>query len=267
MNNILKQIIEKKREKVKISKNLFTENALLENIKNVKNFSDFKSKIKKRDSQKKISIIAEIKRASPSAGEIIKKYDPLNIAKIYIENGASCLSVLSEEDFFLGKLDHIKVIKDNYDIPILCKDFFIDTYQVSLAKSFGADCILIILSAVDKVLANDLYQAANDLNMSSLVEVHSKNEAENALFFENSLIGINNRDLETLDISLNTTVKLSEILRTHKNPLISESGINSTKDIKFIIKNTKINNFLIGESLLKSADIGQKLHRLTQITL
>ena len=169
--------------------------------------------------------------------------------------------------FFLGKLDYIKDIKNNYTVPILCKDFFIDTYQVTLAKSFGADCILIILSSVDKVLAKDLYQSANDLKMSTLIEVHSESEAETALSFEDALIGINNRNLKTLDISLNTSVELSKILRPHKNPLISESGINSEKEIKFIIEKAKINNFLIGESLLKSHDIGSKLSGLTRITL
>ena len=267
MDNVLKKIIDKKKEKVKIFKNLYTENKLLEDIKKIKNFSNFKDKIKKRDSEKRISIIAEIKKASPSAGEIVKNYNPVDIAKIYIDNGASFLSVLTEEDFFLGKLDHIRNIKNNYNIPILCKDFFIDTYQVTLAKSFGADCVLIILSSVDKILAKDLYQTASDLNMTSLIEVHSEKEAENALFFENSLIGINNRNLKTLDISLNTSVKLSKILHSHKNPLISESGINSQKEMKFVIENAKINNFLIGESLLKSNDIGQKLKQLLQITL
>ena len=149
----------------------------------------------------------------------------------------------------------------------MCKDFFIDTYQVALAKSFGADCILIILSAIDKMLAKDLYQAANDLNISTLVEVHSENEAEIALSFENSIIGINNRNLKTLEISLNTSVKLSKILNSHKNPLICESGIHSIKEIKFIIENAKIHNFLIGESLLRSKDIASKLKEFAQITL
>jgi len=267
MENVLKKIINKKKEKIKIYKNIYTENKLFSDIKNISNFVDFKDKIKRRNLEQKISIIAEIKKASPSAGEIIKNFNHLNIAKIYIENGASFLSVLTEEDFFLGKLDHIKNIKSNYKIPILCKDFFIDTYQITLAKSFGADCILIILSAVDKELAKDLYQTANDLNISTIIEVHSESEAETALSFEDSLIGINNRNLKTLDISLNTSVKLSKILHNHKNPLISESGIHSPKDIKFIIENAKINNFLIGESLLKSHDIGSKLKQLAQISL
>ena len=267
MENILREIINKKKEKIINYKKNYSTNRLLDDIKNVNNFINFKSKIKKRDLEKKISIIAEIKKASPSAGIIIKKFNPLNIAKLYVENGASFLSVLTEEDFFLGKLDHIKNIKSNYKIPILCKDFFIDTYQVALAKSFGADCILIILSAVDKVLAKDLCQAANDLNISTLIEVHSEKEAEIALSFKDSLIGINNRNLNTLEVSLNTSVKLSKILNSHQNPLICESGIHSTDNIKFIIDNAGIYNFLIGESLLKSQDIGSKLKQFTQISL
>ena len=267
MENVLKKIINKKKEKIKIYKRKHSESKLFEDIKNINNFDDFKGKIKKRNSEKKISIITEIKKASPSAGEIVKKFNPLNIAKIYIENGAPFLSVLTEEDFFLGKLDHIKNIKNKYKIPILCKDFFIDTYQVALAKSFGADCILIILSAVDKVLAKDLYPASNDLNISTLIEVHSEKEAEIALSFKDSLIGINNRNLKTLEVSLNTSVKLSKILNSHQNPLICESGIHSANNIKFIIDNAGIYNFLIGESLLKSQNMGSKLKRFTQISL
>ena len=267
MENVLKKIINKKKERIKIYKKEHPENKLFEDIKNINNFIDFKDKIKRRNSERKISIIAEIKKASPSAGEIIKNFNPLNIAKIYFENGASFLSVLTEEYFFLGKLDYIKNIKSNYKIPILCKDFFIDTYQVALAKSFGADCILIILSAVDKVLAKDLCQAANDLNISTLIEVHSEKEAEIALSFKDSLIGINNRNLKTLEVSLNTSVKLSKILNSHQNPLICESGIHSIDNIKFIIDNAGIYNFLIGESLLKSQDIESKLKQFTQISL
>ena len=267
MENILKKIVEKKKEKIISLKKNYSINNILENIKNINNFIDFKSKIIKRNIEKKISIIAEIKKASPTAGTLVQNFNPLNIAKLYVENGASFLSVLTEEDFFLGKLDHIRNIKKNHQIPILCKDFFIDTYQVALAKSFGADCILIILSAIDKTLAKDLYQAANDLNISTLIEVHSEKEAEIALSFEDSIIGINNRNLKNLEISLNTSVNLSKILNSHKNPLVCESGIHSHKEIKFIIENANIYNFLIGESLLTSQDIGSKLKEFTQITL
>jgi len=267
MENVLREIINKKKERIKIYKKKHSENKLFEDIKNISNFIDFKDKIKGQNLEHKISIVAEIKKASPSAGEIVENFNPLNIAKIYIDNGASFLSVLTEEDFFLGKLEHIKNIKNNYKIPILCKDFFIDTYQIALAKSFGADCILIILSAVDKALAKDLYQASNDLNISALIEVHTEKEAEIALSFKDSLIGINNRNLKTLRVSLDTSVKLSKILNSHQNPLICESGINSSNNIKFIIDNAGIYNFLIGESLLKSQDIGSKLRQFTQISL
>ena len=267
MDNFLKKIIDIKKQKVKIYKNKYNENRLFDDIKNTENFIDFKTKIKKRSLERKISIIAEIKKASPSAGEIVKNFNPLEIAEIYIKNGASFLSVLTEEDFFLGKLDDIRNIKKKYKIPILCKDFFIDTYQVPLAKSFGADCILIILSAVDREIAKDLYQAANDLDLSTVVEVHSEKEAEIAASFENALIGINNRNLKTLKTSLNTSIELSKLLKTHKNPLICESGINTPEDIKFIIKNSNILNFLIGESLLKSENIGSKLKDFSEISL
>ena len=267
MENLLKKIIEKKNEKIKSYKKIYSINSLLNNIKNINTFINFKKILKQRNLEKKISIIAEIKKASPSAGIIVKNFNPLEIAKLYVENGASHISVLTDEDFFLGKLEYIKNIKNNYKIPILCKDFFIDTYQIALAKSFGADCILIILSAVDYTLAKDLYQAANDLNISTLIEVHSENEAEVALSFDDCLIGINNRNLNTLEISLNTSIELSKILTSHKNPLICESGIYSAENIKFIVEKASIHNFLIGESLLKSNDIGLKLKEFSQINL
>jgi len=267
MENVLKKIIDKKKNNIELYKKKFSENKLLNDINETNTFINFKDKLIKRNLNKKISLITEIKKASPSAGLILKKFDPVDIAKIYIENGSHFLSVLTEEDFFLGKLEHIRNIKKKIAIPILCKDFFIDTYQILLAKSYGADCILIILSAVDKMLAKDLYQTANDLNITSLIEVHNQKEAEIALDFEKSLIGINNRDLKTLKVSLNKSVELSKILNSHKNPIISESGINSSSNIKYIIENSKIYNFLIGESLLKSDDIGLKLRELVKISL
>ena len=265
--NILDKIIKKKEHRINILKKSVPIEYLTEKIKNNKSFINFKDKIEKNIIDNKISLIAEIKKASPSAGIIIENYNPIEIAKIFFNNKATCLSVLTEEDYFYGNLIHISKIKNEINLPILCKDFFIDTYQVALAKSFDADCILIILSAVDKELAKDLYQTANDLNISTIIEVHSESEAEIALSFDDSLIGINNRNLETLDVSLNTSVKLSKVLSSHRNPLICESGIHSPDDIKFILSNTKIHNFLIGESLLKSHDIGLKLKQFTQINL
>ena len=267
MENILKKIINKKKESVLKYKKEFPINNILSEIKQITTYSSFKNKIKKRTLEKKISIIAEIKQSSPSAGILVKNFNHLNIAKTYIENGATCLSVLTEENFFLGKHAFIKEIKKFYSIPVLCKDFFIDTYQVALAKYYGADCILIIISAIDKELVKDIYQAAKDLNITALIEVHTEKEAEFALNFEESIIGINNRNLKTLETSLNTSIVLAKILSNHKNPLICESGIHNQEELKFIVEKTKIYNFLIGESLLAQDDIGAKLKEFTQIRL
>ena len=215
-------------------------------------FIDFKEKIQNNIIQDKISIIAEIKKASPSAGVIIEDYNPVEIAKIYNDNNVTCLSVLTEEDFFLGNLIHISKIKQKFNLPILCKDFFIDKFQIPLAKSYGADAILIILAGVSDDLANELYEEALRLNMSVIVEVHTVEEAEKALNFKEALIGINNRNLKTLKTDINTTYDIHNVLLNHQGPLISESGIK-TKDELLDLKNkTSIKTFLIGESLLKN---------------
>ena len=202
----------------------------------------------------KISIIAEIKKASPSAGIILDNYDPLNIAQIYNDNKATCLSVLTEEDFFLGSLIHISKIKQKINLPVLCKDFFVDKFQVPLAKSYGADAILIILAGVSNELANELYNEASKFNMSVIVEVHSVDEAKQALKFKNSLIGINNRNLKTLETEINTTYDIYNVLINHDQPLISESGIKNKEELLEIKNKTKIKTFLIGESILKNLE-------------
>jgi indole-3-glycerol phosphate synthase len=250
--NILNNIISKKIERVDALKKSISLDSLNEIIDKNNTFIDFKEKIQNNIIQDKISIIAEIKKASPSAGVIIKNYDPVEIAKIYNDNNVTCLSVLTEEDFFLGNLIHISKIKQKFNLPILCKDFFIDKFQIPLAKSYGADAILIILAGVSGDLANELYEEALRLNMSVIVEVHTVEEAEKALNFKEALIGINNRNLKTLKTDLNTTYDIHNVLLNHQGPLISESGIK-TKDELFDLKNkTSIKTFLIGESLLKN---------------
>ena len=199
-------------------------------------------------------ITAEIKKASPSAGVIIKDYDPVKIANIYNINKATCLSVLTEEDFFLGNLIHISKIKQKVNLPILCKDFFVDKFQVPLAKSYGADAILIILAGVSDKLADDLYNEALKLNMSVIVEVHTVEEAKSALRFKDALIGINNRNLKTLKTDINTTFDIHDVLVDHPGPLISESGIKTKDELLELSNKTSIKTFLIGESLLKDLD-------------
>jgi indole-3-glycerol phosphate synthase len=250
--NILNNIISKKIERVDALKKSISLDSLNKIIDKNNTFIDFKEKIQNNIIQDKISIIAEIKKASPSAGVIIKDYNPVEIAKIYKDNNVTCLSVLTEEDFFLGNLIHISKIKQKFNLPILCKDFFIDKFQIPLAKSYGADAILIILAGVSDDLANELYEEALRLNMSVIVEVHTVEEAEKALNFKEALIGINNRNLKTLKTDLNTTYDIHNVLLNHQGPLISESGIK-TKDELLDLKNkTSIKTFLIGESLLKN---------------
>ena len=262
MTNILEKIIQEKKktlEKVKKNNSL---SSLEDKIKTIRTFLNFKDAI---SNNKKVSLISEIKKASPSAGLLVKNFNHLDIAKIYVDNGATCLSVLTEEKNFLGKLDYIKDIKDKFKIPVLAKDFFIDPYQIVLSKSYGCDCILIIIAALDKKLADDIYTEALKHDLSVIVEVHDEKEAEVALKYDQALIGINNRNLKTLDISINNTISIFEILKNHKGPLISESGIKDEKDAKYIYEKTGIKNFLIGESLIKSDNTAELMKRFTQI--
>ena len=252
--NVLEKIIKKKIERIDLLKKSISLDSLILKINENKSFINFKDKIQNNINNNRISLIAEIKKASPSAGIILENYDPLNIAKIYNDNKATCLSILTEEDFFLGNLTHISKIKEKIKLPVLCKDFFIDKFQVRLAKSYGADAILIIIAGVSDELANELYEEALKLNMSVIVEVHTLNEAKKALNFKEALIGINNRNLKTLKTDINTTYDIHDVLIKHAGPLISESGIKTKEELLDLKDKTKIKTFLIGESLLKNLD-------------
>ena len=252
--NVLEKIINKKKEKIIDIKKKFELSYLKDLIDKNDTFINFKNKIVNNESSKKFSIIAEIKKASPSAGTIITDYNPVEIANIYYGNKATCLSVLTEEDFFLGNLIHINKIKQKIKLPILCKDFFIDKFQIPVAKSYGADAVLIILAGVSDNLASELYEEALKFNMSVIVEVHTVDEAKQALKFKEALIGINNRNLKTLKTDINTTYDINDVLINHSGPLVSESGIKTKEELLEINKKTNIKNFLIGESLLKNLD-------------
>ena len=263
MTNILEKIVQDKKESLIKIKKVSNLNTLENKIKTLNNFLDFKQSITKN---KNVSLITEIKKASPSAGLLVKDFNHINIAKMYIDNGATCLSVLTEEKHFLGKLDYIKDIKDKFKIPVLAKDFFIDPYQIALSKSYGCDCVLLIIAALDQKQSDEIYAEALKHNLSVIVEVHDHKEAEKALKYEEALIGINNRNLKTLDISINNTISIFEILKDHKGPLISESGIKDENDARYIFENSGIKNFLIGESLLKSDNPAALMKKFSQIT-
>ncbi|MEO0550971.1 MAG: indole-3-glycerol phosphate synthase TrpC [Pseudomonadota bacterium] len=198
------------------------------------------------------ALICEMKRKSPSAGEILPGADPCNIARQYEAGGAACLSILTDGPSFGGSLDDFKSIRETVALPLLRKDFMIDTLQVAEARAYGADAILVILSCTDDALALDLIQAAQALNMDALIETHDAEELDRALALPSSLIGINNRDLKRMVTDLSTTEQLA-----HKVPgdrlLIAESGIKTPEDIARLRK-VGAKCFLIGESLMKRND-------------
>jgi len=222
-------------------------------------FFNFKKKIENNIKNDKLSIIAEMKRWSPSAGILIHadKYNPVEIAKIYNKNNVTCLSVLTEPNFFGGDFDHMKKIKESgIKLPILCKDFMVNKWQLYFARSKGADAILIILSTFDyfkkKKFLYELYEEALKLNMTVIVETHTIEEAEKALEFKEALIGINNRNLKTLKTDINTTYSINDALKNFTGPIICESGIKTKEELLDINFKTKIKTYLIGESLLKN---------------
>ena len=263
MSNILEKIIQDKKETLNLIKKSNSLDSLEKKIKNLNFFSNFKQSIQ---TNKGISLISEIKKASPSAGILVKDFDHLNIAKLYVDNGSTCLSVLTEEKHFLGKLDYITDIKNKFKIPILAKDFFIDPYQIALSKSYGSDCILIIISALNGSQADEIYDEAIKKNLSVIVEVHDQREAETALKYKEAIIGINNRNLKTLEISINNTISIFETIKNHQGPILSESGIKNENDVKYIYDKTGIKNFLIGESLLRSSNPAELIKRIIQIS-
>ena len=254
VENILNKIINKKEQKLNELKKIISVESLKEKIKENRTFINFKEKIENNIVNNKISLIAEIKKASPSAGIIIQDYNPVDIAKKYYENKATCLSVLTEEDFFQGNLIHIHKIKQKINLPILCKDFFVDKFQVHLSRSYGADAILIILAGVDEKTADELYEEAEKLKMSVIIEVHTSQEASQVSDFSEAIIGINNRNLKTLETDINNTFEIHKSLSDFKGILISESGFKNKEDILKITKKTNIKTFLIGESLLKNIE-------------
>ena len=259
----LNKIYGEKKESIERYKELYSVKDLSEKIKSYKNYYDFEKPLK---NNKKVNVIAEIKKASPSAGEIIKNYNPTEIAKNYAKAGATCLSVLTEEKNFKGKIEDILEIKKEVKLPILCKDFIYDEYQLYLARAFGADAILIILKGIGEHRAVGLRKLAKVLGLAVIYEVHSTLEAEQIAGLEDVILGINNRNLETLETNIKNTLDVyNNVLskKKHPGPIVCESGIKSEKEVEEIVKQTKINNFLIGESLLK--DLNKKTSLLDRI--
>ena len=208
-----------------------------------------------------VSLIAEVKKASPSAGIICENFDPVRIAKEYEAAGASCLSVLTDEQFFQGSLDYLKQIRAAVKIPLLRKDFIIDERQILEAIEWGADAILLIVAILSDEQLKRFHSLANDAGLAALVEVHDENELERALKINPQLIGVNNRDLKTFKVDLATTEKLAAKTDLKKTLLVGESGINSRADVQQL-ERCGAKAILVGESLIRDGNIFKKVSEL-----
>jgi indole-3-glycerol phosphate synthase len=206
------------------------------------------------------AIIAEVKKGSPSKGLIREDFDPVDIASIYTANGATCLSVLTDEHFFLGRPEYLAWIRQTVNIPLLRKDFIFDPYQIVEARTIGADAILLIAAMLDLPRLRDFSALAQELQLDVLLEVHDEKELETALDTDCRLIGINNRNLHTFVTDMGTTERLLRQIPEDRFT-VSESGINTRNDI-IRLQNAGAKAFLIGESLMREADIGKKLREL-----
>ena len=252
MNNILKKICEDKKLELEILKKKCSLNSLKKLISDQINKRDFKNIIIKSVEERKNFIIGEIKKASPSAGEIIHNYEPIEIAKIYERAGVKALSVLTEKNYFKGEIDHLSYIKQNTNIPILRKDFIIDEYQIYESKVYQADVILLIVSVLNDDQLRYFLEIAEDLHLDVIIETHNEEEIERATKLDYPIIGINNRNLKNLKTDVNNSANLFTNI-SKDFTVIAESGIKSSSDIT-MYNELGIFNFLIGESILRSND-------------
>ena len=244
--NILDEIVSKKRKRVDEVKSQVS----IEDIQNqLAQTPSLESNFKKNLENQKQSIIAEIKKASPSAGIIAEDFNPILKAKEYEKMGARALSILTEEDFFQGSNKVLQEVKKITNLPILRKDFIIDDYQIYESKLIGADCILLITSILSDSQIEDYVSKAEDINLDVLIEVHDEEELVRISRFKNALIGVNNRNLKTFEVDLMNAVRLRKNYNGNQI-FIAESGIKSNADIEYLVSND-INVFLIGESLMR----------------
>jgi len=259
MSSILNEIAAYKRQWVKSCKSQLSEHALLELAHDYQPL-DFSGVLSASIQAGNNAVIAEVKKASPSKGIIREDFNPVWIAESYAQGGATCLSVLTDVKYFQGDDQFVRDIRKAVNIPILRKDFIVDSYQIVEAKAMGADCILIILAMVDDVLAAELCATAHALGLSVLPEVHNAEELERAMRLPTSLMGINNRDLHSFDISLQTTIELLPHMSEGRT-VITESGIFSAQDVQ-LMNSHHVHGFLIGESLMRQDNPGQALQAL-----
>ena len=260
MSNILQKICDDKIKELEETKKKCSFKTLEKLISSNLEKIEFKEKLISAQKNHNNFIIGEIKKSSPSAGEIIKNYIPEDIGVIYEKSGIGALSILTESKYFLGNIEDISLVKKKTRLPVLRKDFIIDEYQILESKIYQADCILLILSILTDNKVKKFISLANELNLDCIIEVHNKEELNRAININYPIIGINNRNLKSLEINLNTIFSLNKNI-VNDFTIIAESGIKSSKDIIKYNK-TGIYNFLIGESLLKSDNKEKKIKEL-----
>ena len=257
--NILDQIVEVKKEEVKKLKQKYSLNSFKEMEFFESDILKFSDKVKRNQN---ISIISEIKKASPSRGIIREDFNHLKIAEIYFKCGTDAVSILTDENFFKGNINFLKEIALIKETPLLRKDFIIDEFQVFQSKGNGADIILLISEILSKAQINELTQAAKEIGLEVLLELHSEKQLNKIDFDVNDILGINNRNLEDFSIDLNTTLRLSKLI-PGESVFVAESGINKKEDIEYLTK-AKINAVLIGEHLMASENIEKDFKHLKE---
>ncbi len=258
--DILKTILDRKAEELVKRKAKFTVANLREFAENVEKPRGFYSAIQSKTLAKKPAIIAEIKKASPSKGVIRENFDPVQIGLDYAMNGATCLSVLTDKDFFQGSEVYLQMVRERCPLPVLRKDFMIDLYQIHEARALGADCILLIVAALSDAQMQELEACAIELGMDVLVEVHNREELDRALALQTRLLGINNRNLRTFETSLDTTLELKNHIPSERI-IVTESGILTHDDVQLMLDNS-IYSFLVGEAFMRAESPGQKMREL-----
>ena len=260
MPTILKSILESKREEVIAQKKKYSLEDIVENLKKAPRIRPFKKALTKRVEQGLPAVIAEIKKGSPSKGILCERFEPQNIALSYEEANACCISVLTDSQYFYGSDNDLSEVRSVSSLPILRKDFVIDEYQIYHSRVIGADCILLICSALDQEKLVHFNDIALSLQMDVLVEVHDIGELEVALSLEKSIIGINNRNLHTFETDIGTTVNLASKF-SDELIIISESGIYNNTQIK-MLREKNVNAFLVGESIIKSDNMTKAIQDL-----
>jgi len=257
---ILDKILAQKEQEVVTAKQLLTLEEIENQIKGFPSPRPFIGSLRSVISNGEPAVIAEIKKASPSKGLIRSDFNPSEHAKDYEANGATCLSVLTDVEYFMGADDYLSEVKQASSLPVLRKEFIIDPYQVAQSKLLGADCILLIVAALSHSQLHELAAYANQIAIDILVEVHDRDELDRAIELDNDLIGINNRNLHNFETSLKTTLELKRYIPSDK-VVVTESGINSVEDVEMMNSNG-VFGFLVGETFMRASRPGEKLKEL-----